>query len=149
MKSISVLIVIILTLFSLILIISLYFTFILIASKKYSSKFTIENGIKKIYLPKKKLILLDSKGHGNSSGGFPSYGFFKKYDLYDCYHYVLSLLKSNCDNFNPVIGFLGESMGAAITLRTLSLFSKYDRINFWIVESSFIDLEKLCKIKLV
>lgn len=204
-KLILVLLITLFCLFSLIIIISLYFTFILIASKKYTTKFTIEDGIKKsefteneVNLDKKEYsftsrfgyklnghiiirdinkivffshgvtwtlygmykyvipflergytcVLIDSKGHGSSSGGFPSYGFFEKYDLYDCYHYVLSLLKSNYYNFNPIIGFFGESMGAAITLQTLSLFLKDDSINFCIVESPFSDLEKLCKIKL-
>ena len=190
----------------LIKIISLYFTFILLPIKKYSTKFTIEDGLKKSEFTEDELekdkvdfsfvsrfgyiikgqifinninkivifshgvtwtlygmykymipflqrdftcVLIDSKGHGQSSGGFPAYGYYEKYDLYDCYQYLLSFLGSKFKDFNPSVGLFGESMGAAITLQALSLFTKNDRLDFCILESPFSDLERLCRLKLI
>ncbi len=93
-------------------------------------------------------VLIDSKGHGESSGGFPTYGYYEKYDLYDCYYEVLNLLKSKYGDFSASVGLFGESMGSAIALQSLTLFSKDDNLNFCIVESPFSDLRKLCKLKL-
>ncbi|HPC38120.1 MAG TPA: alpha/beta hydrolase [Exilispira sp.] len=114
-------------------------------------------------------VLIDSKGHGESTGGFPTYGYYEKYDLVDFYYFVMDFLKTkyfeklqktndessdkkNSDNkfdknYKPIVGLFGESMGAAITLQALNLFNKGD-ISFCIVESPFSDLKKLCLIKL-
>lgn len=204
-------------------IISFYFTFILLPLKKFSSEFTILDGLKKSEFTENELnqdkvefsfksrfgyklkgqifvrdinkiiifshgvtwtlygmykymipfliknytcVLLDSKGHGKSSGGFPTYGYYEKYDLYDCYCFIKDLLNKKyfekeennnlsktdfannkniaVNNFyNPAVGFFGESMGAAITLQALNLF-KDNEISFCIVDSPFSDLKKLC-----
>lgn len=214
--------IILLFLFFIIVLMSIYFTFILIPIKKFSTEFTIEDGLKKGEFSDKELkqdninfsftsrfgyklkgqiflrdlnkivifnhgvtwtlygmykymipflnnnytcVLFDSKGHGESKGGFPAYGFYEKYDLYDCYYTIINLLKEkyfekdksnkNDDYFannklikeeqtyKPVVGLFGESMGAAISLQALNLFQK-NEISFCIVDSPFSDLEKLC-----
>ncbi len=213
----------ILIILAILFIISFYFTFILLPIKKFSTEFTILDGLKKSEFSENELnqdkvefsfksrfgyklkgqiyirdinkivifshgvtwtlygmykymipfisknytcVLLDSKGHGESSGGFPTFGYYEKYDLYDCYCFIKDFVNKNYyekdtdkdiekdieenvfeDKKNTNIGLFGESMGAAITLQALNLF-KDNEISFCIVDSPFSDLEKLCLFQL-
>jgi alpha-beta hydrolase superfamily lysophospholipase len=135
---------------AIIILATLYFTFLLIPIKKFSTEFTIEDGLKKAefsinelneekvefsftsrygYILKGQIfirdlqkivifshgvtwtlygmykyaipflskdytcVFFDSKGHGESKGGFPTYGYYEKYDLLDCYFIVFEFLK--------------------------------------------------------
>lgn len=198
---------------TIIIVSTIYFTFLLIPIKKFSTNFTIEDGLKKSEFSQNELnedkvefsftsrfgyilkgqifirdlqkvvifshgvtwtlygmykymipflskdytcILFDSKGHGESSGGFPTYGYYEKYDLYDCYHSIIEFLRErflgndisqDTISYKPIVGLFGESMGAAITLQSLNLF-RHGEISFCILDSPFSDLEKLCKFQL-
>lgn len=86
------------------------------------------------------VVLFDQRRHGNSDGGFSSYGYYEKEDLSLFVSYVKNITRED-----KYIGIIGESMGASTAIQMLDINNSVD---FIIAESAFSDLEKLLKIYL-
>ena len=78
------------------------------------------------------VLIYDQRNHGNSGGKNTTYGFYEKYDLLNW----VTWLKHRISN-DIVIGFHGESMGAAIALQTINIAE----VDFCVADSSFSNLE--------
>lgn len=78
--------------------------------------------------------IFDSRAHGKSEGKYCTYGFKEKEDIGE----IIDLIKSKNDSVP--IGVWGNSMGGAIAIQALELDK---RIEFGIIESTFIDLDQI------
>lgn len=77
------------------------------------------------------VLAIDARSHGRSGGDNYSYGYFERWDLQNWVHF----LKGRSPDL--ILGFHGESSGAATALMTLS---EEKDIAFAIADSSFTEL---------
>ena len=79
-------------------------------------------------------LVMDNRAHGASDGAYATYGFKEKHDI--------SLLVNYLKEQDPYIkiGIWGSSMGGAIAIQAM----EHDpRIEFGVVESTFLNLEQI------
>lgn len=81
-------------------------------------------------------FVYDHRRHGESGGKTTSYGYYEKFDLEAVVKTCRSIVGEDA-----IIGIHGESMGAATTI--LYAGSIGDNANFYVVDCSFSDFEKL------
>lgn len=83
------------------------------------------------------VLLYDSRASGESGGNSVSWGFYEKYDLDQWIDWV--------EEQNPKgsIGVHGVSMGAATALMHAEMNETVRRVDFYIADSSYSDLEEL------
>jgi fermentation-respiration switch protein FrsA (DUF1100 family) len=83
------------------------------------------------------VLIYDAKNHGHSGGDNTTYGYDEKFDLDSMVKWVYSRNKGG------IIGVHGESMGAATALLHSKLNEEKKRVNFYIADCSYSDLNEL------
>lgn len=83
------------------------------------------------------VLIYDSRASGESGGNSVSWGFYEKYDLDQWIDWV----EQHHPNGN--IGVHGVSMGAATALMHAEMNEVTHRVNFYIADSGYSDLEEL------
>lgn len=83
------------------------------------------------------VLLYDSRAHGESGGPSATWGYYEKYDLDQWVDWVKERQP------NGIIGIHGVSMGAATALEHAALNESAKRVNFYIADSAYADLEDL------
>jgi fermentation-respiration switch protein FrsA (DUF1100 family) len=86
------------------------------------------------------IVAYDSRGHGESGGGRPSYGFYEKHDLKSVEDWTISRFPET-----EKLGLFGESMGASTVLQFAPMSTHTD---FMILDSPYSDLTELCRTRL-
>ncbi|WP_378956497.1 alpha/beta hydrolase [Pelosinus sp. sgz500959] len=83
------------------------------------------------------VLIYDSRASGESGGNSVSWGFYEKYDLDQWIDWV--------EQYHPKgkIGVHGVSMGAATALMHAEMNEMSHRVNFYVADSSYSDLEEL------
>jgi dipeptidyl aminopeptidase/acylaminoacyl peptidase len=81
-----------------------------------------------------RVLLPDSRAHGESSGAFATFGLLERHDVHQWVNWLYSKDPPNC------IFAFGESMGAAITLQALESESRFCAVA---VESPFANLREI------
>lgn len=81
-----------------------------------------------------RVVLYDSRSHGESDGKFCTYGFYEKHDLVKVINFLQDKYKIT------EVGIFGTSMGAAVALQTAAIEK---RIKAVISENSFSTLRKI------
>ncbi len=75
------------------------------------------------------VVAFDSRGHGRSGGGRPSYGYFEKADLKAVADWAIGRFASaNIARESPRLVAFGESMGAATVLQYAPLDPRLDAV---------------------
>lgn len=87
------------------------------------------------------VVLYDHRGHGESGGEYPSYGYFEKFDLQKMVELVARHRPSG------VVGAHGESMGAATVLQHAGMINSrtpdsLPHISFYIADCPYSDLKQ-------
>jgi fermentation-respiration switch protein FrsA (DUF1100 family) len=85
-------------------------------------------------------VAYDHRGHGQSGGGKPSYGFYEKHDLKAVEEWTLRRFPQT-----EKLGLFGESMGASTVLQFAPMSAHAD---FMILDSPYSDLAALCRTRL-
>ncbi len=83
------------------------------------------------------VLLYDSRASGESGGDSVTWGFYEKYDLDQWIDWVAE------QNPKGTIGVHGVSMGAATALMHAEMNEATHRVNFYIADSGYSDLEEL------
>ena len=83
------------------------------------------------------VLLYDSRAHGESGGENVSYGYYEKYDLEEWVKWVRNLQPGG------IIGVHGVSMGAATALQHAGLNEGEKKVQFYVADSAYSDLETL------
>lgn len=81
------------------------------------------------------IITCDLRGHGESGGSYPTYGYYEKHDLVKITDWALKYFPDT-----KLLGYFGESMGGAVMLQYLPLD---ERVDFAISDSAFSDMTHL------
>jgi len=83
------------------------------------------------------VLIYDSRAHGESGGSSTTWGYYEKYDLDQWVDWVKERQPLG------VIGVHGVSMGAATALEHAALNESSKRVNFYVADSSYADLDDL------
>ncbi len=86
------------------------------------------------------IVAYDHRGHGESGGGLPSYGFYEKHDLKAVEDWTMEHFPQT-----RKLGLFGESMGASTVLQFAPMSAHAD---FLILDSPYSDLIELCRTRL-
>lgn len=79
-------------------------------------------------------LVIDNRAHGDSDGEYVTYGYKEKEDI----SLLVDFLKERAPSLK--VGIWGSSMGGAIAIQAME---NDERIDFGIVESTFINLEQI------
>lgn len=83
------------------------------------------------------VLIYDSRAHGESGGSSATWGFYEKYDLDQWVDWVKERQPIG------IVGVHGVSMGAATALEHAALNESVKRVNFYVADSAYADLDDL------
>lgn len=83
------------------------------------------------------VLIYDSRAHGDSGGSGTTWGYYEKYDLDQWVNWVKARHPTG------IIGIHGVSMGGATALEHTKLNEANKRVNFYVADSAYADLEDL------
>jgi fermentation-respiration switch protein FrsA (DUF1100 family) len=89
------------------------------------------------------VLIYDGRAHGESGGNNITYGYYEQTDLDKWVSYI------HGKNKGGIVGVHGESMGASTALLHSRLNENKKRVDFYIVDSAYSDLDELLTIRML